>query len=253
VGLPRSGSTLVEQILASHPLIEGAGELPAIERIAMDIAGQAGAASWQEAIGELGADALRARGEAYLASARACLTTDRPFFTDKMPFNWSCVGLIHLILPNARIIDVRRHPLACCFANFSQYFSRTVNFASSLEDLGRYYRAYARMMAHFDCLLPGRIHRVRYEALVEDLEGQVRSLLEYLNLPFDEGCLRFHENPRAIHTPSARQVRRPINREGLERWRCYEPWLGPLKDALGPIPDLYPAAPDKWPAECPET
>jgi hypothetical protein len=163
-----------------------------------------------------------------------------------MPFNWSYVGLIHLILPDARIIDVRRHPLGCCFSNFALYFSRTVNFASSLEDLGRYYRAYARMMAHFDRVSPGRVHRVLYEDLVEDLEGEIRGLLDHLGLPFDEACLRFYENPRAVHTPSAQQVRRPINADGLERWRNYAPWLGPLKEALGPALDLYPAVPDEW-------
>lgn len=252
VGLPRAGSTLVEQILASHPLVEGAGELPDFERLAISIAREAGTASWQEALAELDAEALRAHGEAYLASARARLVTDRPFFTDKMPFNWSMVGLIHLVLPNARIVDVRRHPMACCFANFTQYFSRTVNFPSSLEDIGRYYRIYVRMMAHFDDLLPGRVYRLLYERLVDDPDGQIRLMLEYLDLPFAGACLRFHENPRAIYTPSAAQVRQPIHREGLDRWRQYEPWLGPLRAALGPLPDLYPATPAAWPGDSAE-
>src|SRR5690606_37790728 len=247
VGLPRAGSTLVEQILASHPLVEGAGELTGIERIASSIADRAGTASWVEAVGELDAGALRAWGEAYLATVRARRRTDRPFFTDKMPFNWACVGLIHLVLPNARIVDVRRHPLGCCFANFSQYFSRTVNFGSSLEELGRYYRDYVQAMAHFDRLRPGRVHRVLYEELVNDLEGQVRRLLDHLGLPFDEACLRFHENPRAVFTPSARQVRKPLNRAGLERWRSYERWLDPLRETLGPVLDLYPRVPDEEP------
>ncbi len=246
VGLPRSGSTLVEQILSSHPSIEAGGELPDIERIATGVANKRAATSWLDAIGEMSADALRGLGESYIGSTRTHRRTDRPFLTDKMPFNWSYVGLIHLVLPNARIVDVRRHPLACCFANFARYFSRTVDFASGLEDLGRYYRAYVQMMAHFDRMLPGRIYRLSYEDLVEDLERETRRLLDHLGLPFDEACLRFHENPRPIHTPSAQQVRRPITREGLERWRDYEHWLRPLKAELGSVLDLYPDVPDEW-------
>ena len=245
VGLPRSGTTLIEQILASHPFVEGAGELPDMERLATAVAARAGAASWLDAVGGLRADALHELGAAYLGTTRACRRTERPFFTDKMPFNWAYVGLIHLILPNARIVDVRRHPLGCCFSNFSRYFSRTVSFASSLEDLGRYYVAYVRMMAHFDRALPGRVHRVSYEDLVANPEREVRRLLNSLGLPFDPACLRFYENPRAVHTPSAEQVRRPVNRDGLERWRRYEPWLGPLKATLGAVLDLYPARLDE--------
>jgi len=245
VGLPRSGSTLVEQILASHSQIEGAGELFDIEKIAMGMAARENAESWLDAIGSMSADALRALGENYLASTRIHRKMARPFFTDKLPFNWLYTGFIHLVFPNARIIDVRRHPLGCCFSNFSLYFSRLTSFPSSLEELGHYYRAYVQMMAHFDRVRPGRIHRVRYEDLVEDFEDQVRRLLGHLDLPFEEACLRFHENPRPVHTPSAQQVRRPINREGLEHWKNYEPWLGPLKEALGPALDPYPTFRDK--------
>lgn len=244
VGLPRSGSTLVEQILASHPLIEGCGELFEVERLARGL-GQPleMQSSWPQAIAGLSADEFRALGETYLNLIRTKRKTERPFFTDKMPFNWPYVGLIHLILPKAKIIDVRRQPMGCCFSNFSMYFSRRTNFASSLEDLCHYYRAYVRTMGHFDHVLPSRIHRVLYEDLVEDLEGEVRKLLDFIGLPFDEACLRFYENSRAIHTPSAQQVRRPVNREGLENWRNYERWLGPLKEALEPVPDVYPDRP----------
>jgi hypothetical protein len=230
--MPRSGSTLVEQILSSHPMVEGAGELSQLGEIVDRIG-----TPWPQALPELGADALRALGQDYLAATRRFRRTDRPFFTDKMPSNWRYVGLIQLILPNAKIVDVRRHPLACGFSCFATYFSRDTAFPTSLDDLARYYRGYARMMDHLDAVLPGRIHRVQYERLVEDLEGETRRLLAYLDLPFHEACLRFHENPRAVHTPSAQQVRRPINRDGLGRWRDYEPWLAPLKDELGSSAD----------------
>lgn len=233
VGMPRSGSTLVEQILASHPMIEGTGELPELNDIAKSV-GRTGEAEpcWTDAVSTLGADELRALGESYLARTRRFRRTGRPFFTDKMPANWRYLGLIHLILPNAKIIDVRRDPLACCVSAFATYFNRETQFPASLSDLAGYYHDYADAVGHFEAVLPGRIHRVSYEKLVEDLEGEMRCLLTYLGLPFDKACLRFYENPRAVHTPSAQQVRRPINRDGLERWRSYEPWLGPLKNGL---------------------
>lgn len=231
VGMPRSGSTLVEQILASHPLIEGAGELAEMDRLAAYIGGQAGQ-DWPEAVARLDAAGLQALGERYLAGASRFRRTARPFFTDKMPSNWRYLGLIHLILPNARIIDVRRDPMACCFSAFATYFNRGTRVPTTLEDLGRHYRACADLVDDFAAALPGRIHRLRYERLVADPEGEVRRLLSYLGLPFDAACLRFHENPRAIHTPSAQQVRRPINGQGLDRWRGYAPWLAPLKRGL---------------------
>lgn len=236
VGMPRSGSTLIEQILASHPMVEGCGELFELQNLAARLVElDAPQSAWHEVVAKMGASELETLGQRYLASVRRHRRTDRPFFTDKMPSNWRYVGLIRLILPNARIIDVRRHPMACCFSAYSTYFNRETSFPASLEDLGRYYADYVRMIAHFETAPPGKIHRVRYESAVTDLEGEVRHLLDYLGLPFDAACLRFHENPRAVHTPSAPQVRRPINSEGLGFWRNYEPWLGALKVGLGPL------------------
>jgi len=158
----------------------------------------------------------------------------RPFFVDKMPNNFHHIGLIQLILPRARIIDARRHPLGAGFSAFKQHFAHGHAFSYDLTDLGRYYRDYVALMAHFDAVLPGRIHRVIYEDLVEDTEREVLRLLEYCRLPFEAGCLKFYENQRAVRTVSSEQVRRPIFREGLEHWRAYEPWLEPLQAALGP-------------------
>jgi tetratricopeptide (TPR) repeat protein len=238
VSLPRSGSTLVEQILASHPMVEGTEELFDIQNLAGRVAGAKGQGPlWQDNLPHLSANELRALGESYLATTRPRRQTDRPFFTDKMPGNWAYLGLIRTILPNAKIVDVRRHPLGCGFANFTQFFTRGVDFSYDLAEIGLHYRDYVRLMDHFDQALPGAVHHVRYEDLVENLEREVRRLLDYLGLPFDEACLRFHENERAVHTPSAQQVRRPINRQGMETWRNYEPWLGPLKTALGPVLD----------------
>jgi Sulfotransferase family len=148
-----------------------------------------------------------------------------------------------LALPNAKIIDARRHPLACCFSAFKQHFARGQNFSYSLEDLGHYYRDYVELMSHFDQVLPGRVLRVHYESMVNDTEAQVRALLSYCGLPFEEQCLRFYENERAVRTASSEQVRQPIFREGLDQWRHYEPWLAPLKAALGPALEAYPQAP----------
>jgi tetratricopeptide (TPR) repeat protein len=234
VGLPRSGSTLVEQILASHPAIEGAGELPAIAGIARTLAGRA---LYPEALAGLDASELRSLGERYLRVTHPHRRQGAPRFIDKMPNNWLHVGLIHLMLPNARIIDVRREPMGCCWSCFRQHFARGQHYTYSLEDLGRYYRDYVELMAHVDTLLPGRVHRVLYERLVDDTDAEVRRLLEHCGLPFDAACLRFHESPRAVATASSEQVRRPIYREALGQWRHYEPWLDPLRLALGPAPD----------------
>lgn len=231
IGMPRSGSSLVEQILASHPMVEGCGELFELRNLLADLGVGPGSA-WPEVIADLSADELQALGQRYLASTRRHRRTDRPYFTDKMPSNWQFIGLIHLILPNAKIIDVRRHPLACCFSAFTTYFNLETRFPTDLKDLGRYFADYVRMTVHFEATRPGKIHRVQHERLVADFEGEVGRLLDYLHLPFDAACLRFHENPRTVHTPSAQQVRRPINSEGLEFWRNYESWLDPLKDAL---------------------
>jgi tetratricopeptide (TPR) repeat protein len=225
IGMPRSGSTLIEQILASHPLVEGLGELT-------DLGEVAAALGQPETLGALDAATAKALGERYLAAAARRRRTARPFFTDKLPANWRHVGLIQLILPNARIIDVRREPMACCFSSFTTYFSRQTSFPTTLADLALYYRDYVCAVDHFHDVMPGRIHYVQYERLVDDLEGETRRLLGHLGLPFVAECLRFHENPRAVQTPSAQQVRQPINREGLDRWRGYEPWLGPLRIGL---------------------
>lgn len=244
LGMPRSGSTLVEQILASHPLVEGTRELPDIMTFAQRLSGRklrADPSLYPEALADLGADELRALGEEYCARARVHRKTDKPFFVDKMPNNWAHVGLIQLILPNAKIIDTRRHPLGCCFSNFKQHFARGQSFSYSLEDIGRYYADYVAAMAHIDAVLPGRVHRVLHEDMVINTEAQVRALLDHCGLSFDPACLRFWETDRAVQTASSEQVRRPIFREGLEQWQHFEPWLGPLKSALGGLDAHYPA------------
>ena len=247
LGMPRAGSTLIEQILASHPRVEGTMELPDIPELARRLGGRRAkgeASAWPECLAALDGSGLAALGADYLESTRIQRKTDRPRFIDKMPNNWLHVGLIRLILPNAKIIDARRHPLACCFSNFKQHFARGQGFTYDLAELGRYYRDYVTLMAHFDAVQPGMVHRVIHEALLDDPEAEVRRLLAFLGLPFNEACLRFHENERAVRTASSEQVRRPINREGVDQWRPFEPWLGPLKDALGPVLAAYPEAPD---------
>jgi tetratricopeptide (TPR) repeat protein len=238
VGLPRSGSTLIEQVLASHPAVEGTMELPDLLAIVRDLGGgrrRGEPARYPEVLVELEPAALRELGEHYLERTRIQRKTDRPFFIDKMPNNWAHVGLIHLILPNARVVDARRHPLSCCFSAFKQHFARGQGFTYDLDDLGRYYRDYVALMAHLDAVLPDRVHRVHYERMVEDTEGEVRRLLAYCGLDYDERCLRFYENERAVRTASSEQVRSPIYRQGVDHWRNYEPWLEPLRQALGPV------------------
>jgi len=246
VGLPRAGSTLVEQILASHSRVEGTMELPDVAAIVRHLAqpregGEPG--RYPGPVASLDRDALRSLGERYIARTRIQRKRGAPFFIDKMPNNWAYVGLIALILPNAKIIDARRHPLSCCFSGFKQHFARGQHFSYDLEDLGRYYRDYVTLMTHFDAVLPGRVHRVIYERMVEDTEAEVRRLLEYCGLPFEESCLRFYENERAVRTASSEQVRQPIFRDAVEQWRNYATWLGPLVAALGPVLDRYPEPP----------
>jgi len=245
VGLPRAGSTLIEQILGSHPLVEGTMELPQLPNIARKLAGpkQEEEGMFLKRLAALTRDELRALGEGYLAETRVMRKTDAPFFIDKMPNNFMYVGLIQLILPNAVIIDARRHPLGCCFSCFKQHFARGQWFTYGLEDLGLYYRDYVDLMAHFDRVLPGRVTRVFYEAVVEDTEAEVRRLLGACRLPFDPGCLRFHENERAVRTASSEQVRQPIFRGAMDHWQHYEPWLDPLKQALGDVLTEYPKVP----------
>jgi predicted Zn-dependent protease len=251
IGLPRAGSTLIEQILASHSSVEGTMELPDLPRIAAEIVrrdergdGRSTEAGFAQAVAALTPEQLHALGDRYLAETRIHRKTARPFFIDKMPNNSLYVGLIHLILPNAKIIDARRHPLGCCLSGFKQHFARGQNFTYGLDDIGRYYRDYVELMAHVDTVLPGRMHRVFYEAMIEDTETEVRRLLDYCGLAFEEGCLRFYENERAVRTASSEQVRQPIFRDGVDHWRHFEPWIDPLKEALGSILDRYPAVPD---------
>jgi tetratricopeptide (TPR) repeat protein len=246
VGLPRSGSTLLEQILSSHPLVEGTMELADIVNIVRELGGAAtrGTSTYPQSISALDADALRQLGERYLEQTRIYRRTDAPFFIDKLPNNFAHTGLIHLILPRAKIIDARRHPLGCCFSGYKQHFARGQHFTYSLDEIGRYYRDYVELMAHFDAVLPGRVHRVIYERMVADTEGEVRRVLDYCGLPFDERCLRFYENERAVRTASSEQVRRPIYREAVDHWRNFEPWLDPLKSALGSVLEHYPDVPE---------
>jgi len=233
VGLPRSGSTLIEQILSSHSQVEGTLELPEIIDIAHDLGRRGGGEDLYPAVlADLPPDAFADLGARFLERTRIYRKTARPIFIDKMPNNFVHVGLIHLILPRARIIDARRGAMAACFSAFKQHFARGQHFSYDLRELGLYYRDYVALMDHFDRALPGRVHRVLYEETIEDLEGQTRRLLDYCSLDFEPACLRFHENTRAVRTASSEQVRQPIYREGLGQWRRYAAWLSPLETAL---------------------
>jgi tetratricopeptide (TPR) repeat protein len=234
LGMPRAGSTLIEQILSSHSRVEGTAELPYISEIVRDLVAET-RQPYPEMLAGLDGKRLEELGQRYLDRANFHRSSNRPHFIDKMPNNWFDIGLIHLILPHARIIDARRNPLDCCFSNFKQHFARGQGFAYSLEDMGRYYRDYVRLMDHVDRVLPGRVHRVIHEELIDDPGREIRRMLDALDLPFEEACLRFHENSRAVRTASSEQVRRPINRDGVERWRAYDRWLSPLKQALGDL------------------
>ena len=241
LGLPRAGSTLLEQILSSHSAVEGTMELPDLPSIAMREAKQAGGdlRDWPDALATIAPGKFAELGAEYLDRTRVQRKSDKPFYIDKLPNNWAYAGFIHLILPNATIIDARRHPLDCCFSNFRQHFAKGQGFSYSLDDIGRYYADYVRAMDHYDHLLPGRVHRVIHEHLLEDPEAEVRALLAHMDLPFEDGCLAFHRNDRAVRTASSEQVRRPINRDGVGVWRPYAQWLGPLTDALGDLPETY--------------
>ena len=246
VGMPRAGSTLVEQILSSHSAVEGTAELPEIISLAKGLreTGESETTgSYIDGLAAADLPALRELGERYLERTRIHRKTGRPYFIDKMPNNFLHIGLIQLALPRAKIIDARRHPLACCFSNFKQHYAKGQRFSYDLSDLGRYYRDYVELMAHIDAVLPGRVHRIFYERLVEDTEAEIRRLLDYCGLPFEESCLRFYENERPVQTASSEQVRQPIYREGMDHWRHFDEWLGPLKEALGPVLDAYPQVP----------
>jgi predicted Zn-dependent protease len=247
VGLPRAGSTLIEQILASHSQVEGTMELPNIASMARVLSGKkthSDDSKYPAVLASLSAEECRALGEQYLEETRIQRKTDRPFFIDKLPNNCLHVGLIQLTLPHAKIIDARRHPMACCFSGFKQHFAKGQNYSYSLEEIARYYRDYVELLAHMDQVLPGRIHRVIYEVMIEETEAEVRRLLSYCSLPYEDSCLRFYENDRAVRTPSAQQVRKPIFREGVDQWRNFEAWLDPLKAALGPVLAAYPGVPE---------
>ncbi len=239
VGLPRSGSTLLEQILASHSAVEGTQELADIPRIAADLKGRdADSPLYPGGLAKMGPDEFRRLGEKYLNDTRA-YRTGRARFIDKMPNNFRHIGLIHLMLPNATIIDARREPMACCFGNFKQLFAQGQEFTYSIEDIARYYRTYLELMRHWDTVLPGRVLRVHHEDVVDDLEGSVRRILEFCGLEFESACVEFHKTSRSIRTASSEQVRQPIYREGLDQWRNFEPWLGALRTALGDAVTRY--------------
>ncbi|MGH6888851.1 MAG: tetratricopeptide repeat-containing sulfotransferase family protein [Rhizomicrobium sp.] len=246
VGVARSGSTLIEHILASHSSVEGSGELPPLTTLVRRLEAKHADAARDEsgAPGPLQGEDFNALGQEYLDRCRKYRKQARPHFTDKMLSNFHHLGLICAIFPKARIIDIRRHPLACCFSNFKQIFPYRQGPSYELADMGRYYRGYVELMAHFDRALPDRVHRVIYESLVRDPEREIGRLLEYCGLPFEDACLRFYETRRNVLTVSSEQVRQPLYADSIETWRHFEPWLGPLKTALGPVLDAWPAAPD---------
>ncbi|MGA7120503.1 MAG: sulfotransferase [Polyangiaceae bacterium] len=242
LGLTRSGSTLIEQILASHSEVEGTQELADIQRIVMELRGRGTDLQnprYPGVLAELGPEDFRKFGERFLADTRIYRQTQRPFFIDKLPDNFRDIGLIRLMLPNAKIIDARREPMACCFGNLKQLFSGGQEFSYSIADIAHYYRNYLELMRHWNNALPGWILTVPHEDVVENLEGNVRRILDFCGLRFEPACLEFHKTPRSVRTASSEQVRQPISREGIDQWRNYEPWLGPLKDGLGDALTTY--------------
>ena len=237
VGLPRAGSTLVEQILSSHSQVDGTMELHNVLNLAKRLRGRdamAGPPRYPRILADLDESYFRRFGEQYIDDTRA-YRGGAPLFIDKMPNNFFHIGLIRLILPNAKVIDARRQPMACCFSGFKQLFGEGQEFSYGLREIGNYYRQYVKLMDHWDRVLPGFVLRVRYEDVVDDLVAQVRRVLDFCGLPFEQGCVDYHRTERSIRTPSAEQVRQPIYRGGLEQWRNYERWLAPLKEALGPL------------------
>jgi tetratricopeptide (TPR) repeat protein len=242
LGLPRSGSSLIEQILASHPEVEGTQELADVQRIVTELRGRGTDLDnprYPGVLTELTAEEFMRFGERFLTETRVYRRTARPFFIDKMPNNFRDIGLIHLMLPNAKIIDVRREPMACCFGNFKQLFYSGQEFSYNINDVARYYRAYLEIMRHWNVALAGRILTVHHEDVVDDLEGNVRRILDFCGLPFEAACLEFHKTTRNVRTASSEQVRQPISREGIDQWRNYEPWLASLRAALGDAVTSY--------------
>jgi predicted Zn-dependent protease len=243
VGLPRSGSTLLEQILASHSQVEGTRELPDVPAMVEELAARAnpgGELRYPEPIAALSRSEIEAMAARYLAETEVRRPLRLPRFVDKMLGNFTHIGLIHLMFPHATIIDARRHPMGCGFSCYKQLFAQGMNYSYDLGELGRYYQDYANLMAHMDAVLPGRVYRVHYEQLVADPEREVRRLLEACGLPFEPECLRFYKNPRAVQTISSEQVRRPIYSDAVDHWRHYEPWLGALRDAVADLCERYP-------------
>jgi tetratricopeptide (TPR) repeat protein len=249
VGLPRSGSTLLEQILASHSQVEGTQELGNILEVAQTLLGRDPDMSdppYPRILAEMDAEAFRKLGEQYLADTQVYRKSRlpgspavKPFFIDKMPNNFRHIGLIHLMLPNAKIIDARREPMACCFSNLKQLFARGQEFSYGVDDIARYYRTYLDLMRHWDQVLPGRVLRIHHEDVVLDLDGSVRRLLEFCGLDFEPRCIEFHRTQRSVRTASSEQVRQPLYREGLDHWKHFEPWLAPLEAALGDARERY--------------
>jgi len=245
VGLPRAGSTLLEQILASHSQVEGTQELAEIQRNVIEFNGRNADLdnpAYPGMLADLKPEDFVRLGERYLRDTRIH-RGDKPYFIDKMPNNFRHIGLIHLMLPNAKIIDARREPMSCCFSNLKQLFAQGQEFTYSAEDIARYYRTYLDIMAHWDEVLPGRVLRVHHEDVVDDLEGSVRRILDYCGLPFEQACVEFHKTERSVRTPSSEQVRQPIFRDGLDQWKKFEPWLEPLRTTLGDALTRYRAQP----------
>jgi hypothetical protein len=234
LGMPRAGSTLIEQILASHSMVDGTLELPNILSLAQtlrgdDVYGKKG--KYPQVMSSLTKTDRLKMGEDFIKDTRIH-RNDAPMFTDKMPNNFRHIGLIHLILPNAKIIDARRYPLDCCFSMFKQLFAQGQEFTYGLEEAGSYYNSYVKLMNHWDEVLPGKILRVNNEDVIDDLEGQVRRMLNFLEIPFEQGCISFHETDRSVRTASSEQVRQPINKKGQGRWKPYSKYLKPLINSL---------------------
>jgi tetratricopeptide (TPR) repeat protein len=241
VGLPRSGSTLLEQILASHSQVEGTQELANIQQIVSNLRGRdpdLNNPRYPRILAQMSAPEFLKLGEQYLATTRI-YRSGKPFFIDKMPNNFRHLGLIHLMLPNARIIDARREPMACCFSNLKQLFANGQEFTYSIDDIARYYRTYLELMQHWGRVLPRWVLRIQHEDVVDDLEGNVRRMLDFCGLEFEPQCVEFHKTQRSVRTASSEQVRLPLYREGLDQWKHFQPWLGKLKDALGDALNHY--------------